>query len=139
MKSYYDGTTNTIDIEGVKYFRTGDIVKIDEDGYVYYLARKKNVIKISGFNVFPNDIEELVLTLPEVKEAVCIERKFEDKPYIYLYAVVTVKSEETKEKIKKIVADNMLKYCRLREVIFVEHIPLTKNGKIDKQALSNID
>ena len=139
MKSYYDGTTNTVEINGKTYFKTGDIVKMDSDGYLYYLARKKNIIKISGINVFPNDIEELVLTIPEVKEAVCIEKKIEGKPYIYLYAVVSEKSEELKGKIKDIVKNNMLKYCRLKEVVFVDSLKLTKNGKIDKKYLQNLE
>lgn len=139
MKSYYDNTTNTIQINGKIYFKTGDIVKIDKDGFIYYLARKKNIIKISGFNVFPTDIEELVLTLPKVKEAVCVEKRIEGKPFIYLYAVATEKTEELKNEIKQIVSDNMLKYCRLKEVIFVDNIPLTKNGKVDKECLKAID
>ena len=54
------------------YFRTGDIGHMSEDGYVKIVDRKKDMILVSGFNVFPNEIEDYVMTHPKVLECGCI-------------------------------------------------------------------
>lgn len=134
MKGYYDNTNNLFSYNGKNYFRTGDLVRIDSDGFLYYIDRKKDVIKISGINVFPKDIEELVLKTCPVKQAVCVEKAIDNKPYVYLY-VVAKPSIELEEQIKNTVKKNLLKYYWLKEVVFLEQMPYTKNGKIDKKSL----
>ena len=73
MKGYWrqpEATTEVTTQDG--YFKTGDIAVMDEDGYFKIVDRKKDMILVSGFNVFPNEIEEEVAGMPGVLESACI-------------------------------------------------------------------
>ncbi len=132
MEGYLDGDYQRIVKDGKTYLLTGDLVAVDEDGYIFYKERKKNVIKISGINVFPKDIEDIALSVDGVKDAVCVEMEINSKPYVYLYAVG---DESKKEEIINRVKENTLKYYHLKDVVFLDSLPLTKNGKVDVSSL----
>ena len=138
MKSYYDGTKNTFMYNGKEFLKTGDLAKQDEDGFLYFMGRQKETIRIGGTNVFPRDIEDLVAKFTGIKEVICLEKDINNKPYIYLYVQANEETEELKEKIRNVISENMLKYCMPKEIIFINKWPLNKNGKIDKKALLNM-
>ena len=132
MQGSLDGDYEKVSHNGKSYILTGDLVMVDKNGFVFYKDRKKNVIKISGINVFPKDIEEIALSVDGIKEAVCVEREHDAKPYVYLY---TVGDQDKKAEIIQKVNENTLKYYHLKDVIFLDSLPLNKNGKVDVKSL----
>ncbi len=123
-----------VDIDGKKWVKTGDIFSIDEQGRLHFIGRKKRLIKISGMNVFPSDIEGAAQELDFVKEAVAIEYKIEGKPYIRVL-VEDELSPAQKQQIISHVAKRLSKWNTPREVVSVGPFPRTNIGKTDVKAL----
>lgn len=136
MKGYWDHEAETAEaITADGWFKTGDYVEISEDGYISIVDRKKDMILVSGFNVFPNEVEDWVNRHPEVLES----------------AAVGVPSEKTGEAIKLFVVprtndvdfDSLRAHCKEgltaykvpREFVLIEEIPKTNIGKILHRAL----
>ena len=117
------------------WFRTGDIGRMDEGGFVYIEDRKKDMILVSGFNVYPNEIEGVVVEMDGVLEAAAIgvpnERSGET---VKLYVV---KNDES------VTANDIMRYCREnltgykvpKEIEFRDDLPKTNIGKILRRAL----
>lgn len=136
MKGYWnmpDETANTLR-DGWLY--TGDIAKVDEDGYLFIVDRKKDLIIASGFNIYPRDIEEILYEHPAVQEAVCIgvpdPYRGED-----VKAVIVLKAGKTAtvEDIILYCKQNMAAYKVPRHVEFRDQLPKTSVGKILRRAL----
>lgn len=134
MVGYYNMPEETKAAMRNGWLHTGDMGRLDEDGYLYIVERKKDLIIRGGFNVYPRDIEEVLITHPAVLEA----------------AVVGVPSERMGEEVKAFVvtrspvsADELMVYCRERlanyktpsQVEFVDALPRNAIGKIDKKEL----
>ncbi len=134
MKGYYNMPEETKATLHNGWLRTGDMGRFDEDGYLYIVERKKDLIIRGGFNIYPRDIEEVLTTHPAVIEA----------------AVVGIPSERMGEEVKAYVvtrtpvdAETLMAYCRERlanyktpkEIEFVNALPRNAIGKIDKKEL----
>jgi long-chain acyl-CoA synthetase len=117
------------------YLRTGDIGTMDENGYIYIVDRKKDMILVSGFNVYPTEIEGVVAEMPGVKECACIgipHEKSGEAPKIYVVA------GDPKPSVEEILAHcrkNMTAYKTPREVEFVDELPKTPVGKVLRREL----
>jgi long-chain acyl-CoA synthetase len=119
------------------WLRTGDIGRVDAEGYLFIEDRKKDVIIVSGFNVYPNEVENVVTSHPDVVEA----------------AAIGVPSETSGEAVKifvvrrngTVTADELIAYCRKSLtgyktpdfVEFVEQLPKSNVGKVLRRALKN--
>ena len=127
------------DNEGVFFpggwFRTGDIGKMDEDGFFKIVDRKKDMIKVSGFNVFPNEIENVVASHPKVLEVAAIG--VPDAKSGEVIKVFIVKKDEslTVEELKKFFHENLTNYKVPRHIEFRTELPKTNVGKILRRAL----
>ncbi|MBF0258576.1 MAG: long-chain fatty acid--CoA ligase [Desulfamplus sp.] len=124
------------EIDGKRYFLTGDIGNIDKDGYITITDRKKDMIIVSGFNVYPRDVEDTIYKHPAVELAAVVglpdERSGEKvKAYIKLKAGAKVTSEEMQQFCK----DNMAGYKRPRVIEFRDEIPVSNVGKVLRRAL----
>jgi long-chain acyl-CoA synthetase len=129
-----DATASTI-VEG-GWLRTGDIGYMDEDGYFYITDRKKELIKVSGFNVFPREIDELIYAHPKVKEGACVGLP---DPYRgeRIKACIVLKPGETAT------AEEFIAYFRERlatykvpgEVEFRSELPKNAIGKVLRRQL----
>ena len=118
------------------WLHTGDIVRMDEDGYFYIVDRKKSLIKVSGFQVWPNEIEQVLGSHPAIKEAGVggVPDKEQGEKVI---AWVVVKPGEKTD------AKGLKEWCRIylaaykipSEIFFVEEIPKTSVGKILRREL----
>jgi len=116
---------------------TGDIGLLDEDGYLYITARKKEMIIVSGFNVFPREVEELLYQHAAVKEAAVVGRPDDYRGEL---PVAFVSLRETGAASQ----DQLLEYCRQNlaaykipaEIRLVEALPKTAVGKVDKITLT---
>ena len=123
MKGYYnkpDETNSSIKtIDGVKYMFTGDIGYMDQDGYFFIVDRKKDMIIVSGYKVFPRDVEEAIYLHPAVKQVAVVgvpdERTTERvKAFIELKEGMTV----TKEEMFKHCEEHLAAYRRPKEIEF---------------------
>jgi long-chain acyl-CoA synthetase len=117
------------------YLKTGDIAKMDEEGFIYLVDRKKDMIVVSGFNVYPNEIEQIIAMYPGVLEV----------------GVVGVADEESGERVKACIvkkdpdltAEQIIAHCREhltaykvpKSVSFLSELPKTNIGKILRRAL----
>jgi acyl-CoA synthetase (AMP-forming)/AMP-acid ligase II len=117
---------------------TGDIARMDEDGYFYIVGRKKELIKASGYSVFPAEVENFLYGHPAIKEAAVIGVP---DPYRgeNIKAVIVLKPEyENKIREEEIVAwskGKMAAYKYPRIVEFVKELPKTGSGKVLKRVL----
>src|SRR6266702_4178247 len=120
----------------IAYHLTGDIGRRDEDGYIYIVDRVKDMIIRGGFNVYPREIEEVLMTHPAVSLAAVVgvshDRHGEEvKAYVILQVEATVSESELVAWSKQNMAD--YKYPRIIE--FRETLPMTATGKILKSEL----
>lgn len=129
------------DEEGTAWVLSGDLGYMDEDGFFYFYGRKKRVIIISGYNVYPVDIENLMDTLPFIKESCAVRGTTADgKPLVKLYASLKTKGDE--EEYKKLITDacakNLNQFSVPREIIFMDELPHTPLEKVDFMKLEKM-
>ncbi|MGB0411270.1 MAG: class I adenylate-forming enzyme family protein [Pikeienuella sp.] len=113
---------------------TGDIGILDGEGFLTITDRKKNVIFVSGFNVFPREVEETLLTHPAVAGA-CVVARAHERSGEEPVAFVTLRSEATEEDIATFARENLIAYKVPGQVIILNEMPLTPAGKVDRIAL----
>jgi len=124
------------EIEGRRYFLTGDIGHVDEDGYLIITDRKKDMIIVGGFNVYPRDVEDILYTHPKVAIAAVVgvpdERSGEAvKAFIQLKPGETATEKEVLDWCQ----DKMAKYKRPKIVEFRETVPVSNVGKVLRRVL----
>jgi len=117
------------------FFRTGDIANMDEHGYFFIVDRKKDMILVSGFNVFPNEIEDVIAGHEKVLEAACIgvpdEKSGEAVKLFVVKKDATLKAEEVREYCKK----NLTGYKVPKHIEFIDEVPKSNVGKILRKEL----
>lgn len=129
--------------DGRTWLHTGDVGRMDKDGWFYFSLRQKRMLKVSGINVYPKHVEEILRQMPEIED-VCIIGIPDQKQITRVKAVVILtdpsqKTEEMKEKIKKYGISKLLKYESPREVEFVDELPLTLVGKVAWKKLEDTE
>ncbi|GCE23824.1 hypothetical protein KDK_76240 [Dictyobacter kobayashii] len=136
MKGYYKRAEATAEAMRNGWFHTGDIGRRDEDGYFYIADRVKDMIIRGGFNVYPREIEEVLMTHPAVSIATVIgiphERHGEEiKAFVILKSGTTITEAELIAWSKQTMAD----YKYPRQIEFRSSLPMTATGKILKSEL----
>ncbi len=119
------------------WFRTGDIGRMDEGGFTYIEDRKKDMILVSGFNVYPNEIEGVVVEMDGVLEAAAIGVPDEKSGEVVKLFVVRTDESVTAEDIVAYCRENLTGYKVPREIEFRDDLPKTNVGKILRRALRN--
>ena len=129
------------DKDGKAWVRTGDMGIVDEDGFLFFTGRKKRIIVISGYNIYPYSIEQMINALPEVNEA-CAVQGYNDvgKPLVKL---CVVKADPAAD--EDALRDYLFDYCQKhlngfsvpRKIEFREFLPRTKMDKLDFLAMSD--
>jgi long-chain acyl-CoA synthetase len=138
MKGYWQRdaeTRDTIDADG--WLRTGDIARMDADGYFYIVDRKKDMINVSGLKVLPRDVEEVLFTHPKILEAVVAGIPHAQRGDDTLTAFVVLKPGET------LTADALREFCKHdlaphkipRDIKFRTELPKTQVGKVLRRVL----
>lgn len=136
MKGYWnrpDETAKVMTADG--YFRTGDIGIMDEKGFFKIVDRKKDMILVSGFNVYPAEIEEVATNNPKVLEAAAIgvpDDKSGEVPKLF---VVKKDPSLTEEELKAYLNDNLTGYKRPKFIEFIAELPKSPVGKILRKEL----
>lgn len=136
MKEYYNNPEATSEVIREGWLHTGDLGKKDEDGYFYIVGRKKDVIIVSGFNVYPKEIEECLLSHPAVSEAAVIGVYDRLKgEAIKAYVVLKKGKEASYEEIINYCREKLAPYKVPRYLEFRDALPKSDTGKILKSEL----
>jgi long-chain acyl-CoA synthetase len=141
MKGYWNREDETAmalrrDDAGRTWLYTGDIARMDEDGYTYIVQRKKDMIIVGGFNVYPSEVESVLFTHPAVMEAVVI-----GVPHAYwgeavkAFVVAKPGTSLRAEELKSLCATNLAEFKRPHEIEIRDSLPKTAVGKILRRAL----
>ena len=124
------------EIGGQRFFLTGDIGHFDEDGFIFITDRKKDMILVGGFNVYPRDVEEILFQHPKVQLAAVVGVP-DEKSGEMVKAFIQLKPGETadEKEIKDFCKENMAGYKRPKVVEFREDIPMSNVGKVLRRVL----
>jgi long-chain acyl-CoA synthetase len=117
------------------WFRTGDIGRMDENGFFYIEDRKKDMILVSGFNVYPNELEGVAVEMEGILEAAAIGIPDEKSGEVVKLFVVRNDPSVTKEDVLKFCRENLAGYKVPKEIEFRDDLPKTNVGKILRRAL----
>ena len=136
MKGYWnrpDETAKTISADG--WLHTGDIAKMDDKGYFYIVDRKKDMILVSGFNVYPNEVEDAVMEHPGVLEVAAVGIPDEHSGEVVKLFVVRKDPNLTAEALKQFCHDQLTGYKRPKAIEFRDSLPKSNVGKILRRKL----
>ena len=141
MLGYWPTEGSGLDEEG--YVRTGDVVKIDENGYFYIVDRTKDMIIVSGFKVYSREIDDILHNCPGVGRAATIgipdpERQGSERICVFVEPLSGCEQSVTEEKIIDYLKNTVAKYAVPKVVRIVDAIPLTEVQKVDKKQLRRI-
>ena len=140
MKGYWNRPEETEavfrEIDGKKYFLTGDIGHIDQDGFIIITDRKKDLILVGGFNVYPREVEDILFQHPKVAMAAVIGVP-DEKSGEAVKAFIQPKAGETasEEEILAYCKENMAGYKRPRLIEFRDDLPVSAVGKVLRRVL----
>ena len=136
MKGYYNNPQATAETVRNGWLYTGDIGRIDEDGYLFITGRKKTVIILKGQNIYPGDIEEVLCTHPKIVEAKVIGIPDKLRGEI-VRAVIRLKEGEvaTEQEIRHFCQQSMADYKTPKQIIFTDALPETATTEIGKKNL----
>lgn len=137
FKGYYNRKDENqeafIKLDGKSFFRTGDIVKMDEEGYYFLVDRLKRMINAAGFKVWPTEVESILFKHPAVQQA-CVVRAPDEKRGETVKAFVILNDEYkgniTEDQIIEWSKQQMAVYKYPRIVVFTDHFPTTSSGKV---------
>ncbi len=136
MQGYWNRPDATAEVLKDGWLRTGDIGRLDEDGFVFITDRLKDMIIYKGYNVYPRELEEVIFTHPAVEQCAVIGKPDDtvgESPIAFVKLVdgASVEAAELMEFTNPKVAA----YKKVREIIFVDEIPVSGAGKVLKREL----
>ncbi len=118
---------------------TGDLAYQDEDGYIFIVDRKKDMIIVSGLNVYPREVEEILYQYPAIKEAAAIGVPDKSRgESVRAYVVLEENMTLDKKDLMAFLKENLAQFKIPREIIEIETLPKNATGKILKKELRNI-
>ncbi len=135
MKGYYNRAEATAEVIKDGWMCTGDIGSMDETGYFKIIDRKKDMILVSGFNVYPNEIEDVVAMHPKVLEVAAIGVKDPKSGEVPKIFIVKKDDSLTEEEILTHCRANLTNYKVPRYIVFKDVLPKTNVGKILRREL----
>ncbi len=136
MKGYWqrpEDTAQAVDAEG--WLHTGDMARMDEQGFFYIVDRKKDMILVSGFNVYPNEVEDVIAMMPGVLEVAAVGVPDEKSGEVVKVVIVKKDPNLTAEMVKEHARANLTGYKHPRIVEFRKELPKTNVGKILRREL----
>ncbi|BBP81789.1 MULTISPECIES: long-chain-fatty-acid--CoA ligase FadD2 [unclassified Pseudomonas] len=139
MKGYWqreEATAEVLDAEG--WLKTGDIAVIDPDGYVRIVDRKKDLIIVSGFNVYPNEIEDVVMAHPKVASCAAIGVPDDKSGEAVKLFVVAREGGLSVDELKAYCKANFTGYKVPKHIVLKDALPMTPVGKILRRELRDI-
>ncbi len=140
MRGYWnrpDETAKVLSADG--WLRTGDIGRIDSRGYVYIVDRKKDMILVSGFNVYPNEVEDVMMMHPGVREVAAVGVPDEHSGEVVKLFVVKKDPTLTVETLKDWAHKELTGYKRPKYIEFRDELPKSNVGKILRRELRDVE
>lgn len=139
MKGYYHQIEATNETIRNGWLFTGDMARIDDNGYIYIVDRKKDMIIVHGVNVYPKEIEDVLYSHPMVAEVAVVGQEEKDKGEIVIATIVLKKGEKaTIGEIKNFCQKKLASYKVPRIIEFWESLPKTPTGKILKREIRRL-
>jgi long-chain acyl-CoA synthetase len=136
MLGYYNNPGATASVLKDGWLYTGDIGKKDEDGYIYILDRKKDMIIVNGMNVYPREVEEVICRHPAVAEANVVGEKDEMHGEIPVAIVVLKEGAAADEHVvRKFCREHIANYKVPHRVEFWKELPKNSTGKVMKREI----
>jgi long-chain acyl-CoA synthetase len=136
MKGYWNNPAETaLVLSSDGWLRTGDIARMDNRGYVYLIDRKKDMILVSGFNVYPNEIEDVVMGMPEVLECAAVGEPHSTSGQIVKLFVVKKDPNLTEKQIHDYCHERLTGYKMPKVIVFKDQLPKSNVGKILRREL----
>jgi len=136
MKGYWNLPDETADVLREGWLYTGDIARMDRDGYFYITDRKKDLIKYKGYSVYPREIEDILYEHPAVKLCAVIgkpDKRAGEIPKAFI--VLKDATTATEDEIKKFVNAKVAPYKAIREIELRTELPMTPIGKVLRRTL----
>ena len=136
MQGYWNRPDETHEVLRDGWLYTGDIAEVDEEGYIKIVDRKKDMIIVGGFNVYPRDVEEVLYANQKVLEAAVIGKPNpRSGETVKAFIVLKPGQTMTEDEINKYMRDNLTAYKVPKEYEFVDDLPKTMVGKVLRRAL----
>ncbi len=135
MKGYYNRPDETAKVITEEWLRTGDIGKIDADGFLSIVDRKKDMINVSGFNVYPNEIEDVIAAHPKVLEVAAIGVPHKKSTEVVKVFIVKKDKSLSEKELIDYCRENLTGYKVPKEVEFRQELPKSNVGKILRRHL----
>jgi long-chain acyl-CoA synthetase len=132
-----EATAEAIDPQG--WFATGDIALVQPDGYLRIVDRKKDMIVVSGFNVYPNELEDVLVAHPDVVECAAVGIASETTGEAIRMFVVSSRPDLSEEEVRSFMREGLTGYKVPKSVVFKDELPKTAVGKILRRELRDVD
>ncbi|MEW6714935.1 MAG: long-chain fatty acid--CoA ligase [Nitrospirota bacterium] len=136
MEGYFNNSEGTEAVLRAGWLYTGDMAKLDEDGYIYIVDRKKDLIIVGGMNIYPGEIENVIIKHPSVEESAMVGipyGKGEELPVLFIKKRGDAILDE--KEIRSYMDGKIAPFKKPRRIIFVDDFPKTATGKIKKAEL----
>jgi acyl-CoA synthetase (AMP-forming)/AMP-acid ligase II len=118
------------------WLATGDLMRRDADGYYYFVGRRDDMINVSGENVYPKEVEDILLQHPNLRDACVVPAPHDVKGEVPIAFVVARETGRTTEDdVRRFFLERGAPYANPRKVVFLDALPLGGTGKIDRTAL----
>jgi long-chain acyl-CoA synthetase len=137
MKGYWNQEAETKAVLKDGWFLTGDVAKMDEDGYFYIVDRKKDMINVGGFKVYPREVEDVLFEHPDIKEAgvVGIPDEFTGEGVKAFVMLKDPSKKLTEQEVIDFCLERLAKFKAPKKVEFVQELPKTLIGKVLRRKL----
>ena len=136
FKEYWKLPEETAEAFRGGWFHTGDMATIDEEGFIFIMDRKKDMIISGGFNIYPREVEEVLLAHPEVLEAGVVG--VPDELWGESVKAFVVKKEGStldEESLIRFCKENLASYKKPKSIVFIPELPKNDNGKVLRKEL----
>jgi long-chain acyl-CoA synthetase len=135
MAGYHNRPDATAEVIKDGWLHTGDVGVLDEDGYLSIVDRMKDMLLYKGYNVYPRELEEILVAQPGVLAAAVVGKPDASVGELPVAFVVPASEAVTAESLMSSVNEQVVAYKRLREIVFTDQIPVSAAGKVLKREL----
>ncbi|MGB7541078.1 MAG: acyl-CoA synthetase [Burkholderiales bacterium] len=135
--SYWNQPEETARLKHGGWFLTGDYARYDEDGYIWFLGRKDDIIKSFGYRVSPYEVERVLKSHPAVADCACVGEELEqDKLLVVAYVIAQPGTAVSPDELVEFGRQHLASYKAPRKIYLARDFPRTKNGKILRREIS---
>jgi long-chain acyl-CoA synthetase len=137
MKEYRNLPDKTHEVVKDDWFFTGDLARMEEEGYLHFIERQDDMILSGGENIYPLEVEEVIAAHQKVRAVAVVGMPDETWGEVVAAFVVKADNSVTAEELDRfcLASDRLARYKRPRRYIFVKELPTTSSGKVDKKVL----